>query len=249
MSQSVNLIVAGFDPSGGAGILLDSRVHQFFKVPFCGVITANTIQNSCKAFGWKPVEEEIFKEQLFRLEEDYKISHIKVGMLGKVQFLEHILDVFPDKVVVLDPVIKSSSGYPLIDEPKGVLEVAEKIFLVTPNLLEAQILSGLKTENPIKLLEALKKYGFRNVLLKGGHYEGENVTDYLLTEDGSLFTFKGKRFNKTPRGTGCALSSAIVCNLHLGKPLVEAVESAINFVREAIKNSQRLGRCNEILLF
>ena len=249
MPLSVNLIVAGFDPSGGAGILLDARVHQYFGVPFCGVITANTIQDSCKAFGWKPVEERLFKEQLLRLEEDYNISHIKVGMLGKVQFLEYILETFPDKVIVLDPVIKSSSGYPLMDKPEGILEFAENLYLITPNLMEAQLLTGLETDNPIKLLEALKTCGFRNILLKGGHFEGDEVIDYLLTEEGGLFTFKGKRFKKTPRGTGCALSSAIVCNLHSGKPLLEAVENAINFVREAIKHSQRLGRCNEILLF
>jgi len=249
MPWSVNLIVAGFDPSGGAGILLDSRVHQYFKVPFCGVISSNTSQNSCKVFGWQPVDDSFFKEQLLRLSEDFEISHIKIGMLGRAQFLEYVLDIFPNKDIVLDPIIKSSSGYPLIDKPEGILEFAEKIYLITPNLVEAQILTGLEIKNPLKLLEALKRYGFRNILLKGGHFEGEEVRDFLLTEDGNLFTFKGKRFNKTPRGTGCALSSAVVCNLKLGKNLVEAVEGAVNFVREAIENSQKLGKCNEILLF
>ena len=246
----VGLLVAGFDPSGGAGILLDTRVFKHFGVHAVGVITALTVQNSCGAYGWEAVDFELFKKQLEFLISDFPIGVVKVGMLAKGEILEYLTETLKGLPFVVDPVMFSKNGKPLLDNPNIYKKLAEEISLITPNLDEAKILTGLETENPYELLSALGDLGFKNILLKGGHFDNtQYVVDYLLTEKGEVYTFDRERFKKRPRGTGCALSSAVAANLLKGFELPKAFEIAEKFLTEALEKAQKPGRCHEILIF
>lgn len=248
--HKVGLIVAGLDPSSGAGILLDTRVFGYFKVPSCGITTALTVQNSCGAKYWLPTEEELFKGQLEELKKDFSIGAVKVGMVARASLLEILTENLRGVPMVVDPVMFSKNGKPLLDDPKVYLRMAENFFLITPNLDEALFLASTKEKEPYFLLNRLKERGFKNILLKGGHYSSsERVRDYLLTEKGEIFIFERRRFNKHPRGTGCALSSAITANLLKGLTLKDAVKVAQEFITEAIQKAQKLGKCHEILTF
>ena len=243
------LIVAGLDPSGGAGILLDTKVFQFFKVPSAGIITANTVQNSCGAKYRQPIEEKIFKDQLEALKEDFTFGVIKVGMVARRRFLESLAETFKGIPLIVDPVMFSKNGVPLIDDWKIYLDLAEEIFLITPNLKEAQILSESDTKKVEELLLKLRKRGFRNILLKGGHIKGDRVRDYLLLQNGEFYVFSKKRLNAHPRGTGCALSSAVAANYLLTRDLKEATIRAEEFIKKALEGAKKLGKCHEILVF
>jgi hydroxymethylpyrimidine/phosphomethylpyrimidine kinase len=243
------LIIAGLDPSGGAGLIRDTAVFSYFGVHPLGVITSNTSQNSCGAYKQHPVEVEFFKHQLEVLKEDFSPSAVKVGMLSRSVFLKIALETFKGIPFIVDPVMFSKNGKPLVDNPQVYKELSEEIFLITPNLDEAKYLTNLRTEEPLKLLEALRGLGFKNILLKGGHSKDPfKVVDYLLTEDGKLYTFTKKRINKHPRGTGCALSSAITALLIKGYSLLEAVKESENYLERLIKGAKKLGRCHEIFV-
>ncbi len=244
----IGLIVAGFDPSGGAGIILDTKVFQRFGVPSAGVITANTVQNSCGVKYWVPTDEKLFIDQLEAIKEDLPIGVVKVGMLAKGSFLEILVDTFKGIPMVVDPVLGSKNRYPLVDRGEVYLDLAEEIFLLTPNWEEAKRLLR-REETPEKAVFLLKEKGFKNVLLKGGHVEGRKVRDYLLLEDGRLLVFEKERVGKTPRGTGCALSSAMAACYLIEGNLEKAASTAEKFIEEAIKKAAKLGRCHEHLIF
>jgi len=245
--QKVGLIIAGLDPSGGAGILLDTRVFSEFGIHTCGVITANTVQNSCGAKGWQPTDEELFTLQLETLKEDFQIGVVKVGMLAKGMFLKKALKTFRGVPFIVDPVMFSKNGTPLVDDTEIYNLLAGEIFLITPNLVEAQILTGTAAEAPLKLLQLLGESGFKNVLLKGGHSKDpDEVVDYLLTEDGETLTYRRKRLNVHPRGTGCLLSSAVASNLLLYGDLKTAFLEGEKFVDKALQRAIKLGKCHEI---
>ncbi|RTZ69797.1 MAG: hypothetical protein DSZ30_01885 [Aquificaceae bacterium] len=244
------LVIAGLDPSGGAGILLDIKVFSFFKIPTAGVITANTVQNSCGAFGYEVTDGKLFAEQLLKLKEDFSFGVIKVGMLAKGEFLELTLSTFEGVNAVVDPVMYSKNGKPLVDNPLIYKTLAERIFLITPNLEEAKILTETETDDPLKLGKLLKELGFKNVLLKGGHLQDpKKVRDYLFTEDGEILTFERKRVDKTPRGTGCLISSAIAALYLKTGDLKSAFFKAEEFVGKVLEKALKLGKCYEILTF
>lgn len=247
--QKVGLIIAGLDPSGGAGILLDTKVFSKFGIHTCGVITANTVQNSCGARGWQPTDEKLFTLQLETLKEDFQIGVVKVGMLAKGVFLKRALETFRGVPFIVDPVMFSKNSTPLVDDTEIYNILAGEIFLITPNLVEAKILTNTAEENPEKLLQLLGEKGFKNVLLKGGHSKDPNeVVDYLLTEDGEILTYRRKRLNVHPRGTGCILSSAVTSNLLLHGDLKKAFLEGEKFVDKALKRAKKLGKCHEIVV-
>jgi hydroxymethylpyrimidine/phosphomethylpyrimidine kinase len=243
------LTVGGLDPSGAAGVLMDTKVFQHFGVPSAAVITANTVQNTCGAKYWEPTGEKIFRDQLEAIKEDLPVGVIKVGMLARGGFLKILVETFGDIPLIVDPVMSSKNGKPLVDDPKVYLTFAEKIFLITPNLPEARFLTGSASDDALELAKKLQGLGFRNVLVKGGHAGEERVRDLLLTEGGKVLVFSRPRVGKRPRGTGCALSSAIAANYLIFQEIEKAALRAEEFVGEAIKSAQKLGRCHEVLLF
>jgi hydroxymethylpyrimidine/phosphomethylpyrimidine kinase len=272
----VNLIVAGYDPCGCAGLLMDLKVHQSLGVLAAAVPTVFTVQNTCGVLKSIPIDEKYFISSLKALKEDIKVAYIKVGMLGKIRFLWIIKDFFPDIPMILDPIIFSKNRFPLIDNPFLILQ--EEIFLLTPNYEEALNLAKNKESDPIKLLITLKKNSkAENILLKGGHLSDKfYAVDFLLISHQSSLKkslnnlnfqeisvekrFQNKEFSiyalrsprikgKHPRGTGCALSSAIASYLNKGEDLFNAVLKAKKFLLKAIKNATKIGKCYEILKF
>lgn len=241
------LTIAGSDPSGGAGIQADLRTFEAFGVTGLSAITAITAQTEDTVFGVNPVAADILSQQLAAVSRQAKIDAIKIGMIGSsanvraiILFL-HSLNVHH---IVLDPVFRSTSGVPLLEAHALKLlkdELLPLATVITPNLDEAGILTGMRIWNVGTMKEAarqiyadlmpLKKDKSKpiNILIKGGHLSTD-ATDVLF--DGNTFTeLEAQRIvTGGKHGTGCRLSSAIAANLAIGKDLTTAIKTAKTFV-------------------
>jgi len=251
--QATVLIVAGFDPCGGAGLLADAQVVSSHGFHPAGVITALTEQDSQRCAWVYPSSPEVVGNQLARLIDDLEIRGVKIGMLANAEIAQSVgnaLSRLRDQQVpiVLDPVLKATRGVPLFiheGSPAAALApLLELATLVTPNLDELAALSGRQVSDVEELIDAARRLrgrGVRAVLAKGGHLEGDPV-DVLIDDQGEL-SFTGSRVEgPAPHGTGCALSSEITCRLAMGAPLREAVLAATERVRRRIAESRAVGR-------
>ncbi len=258
------LSFAGFDPSGGAGILADLAVFNALGCRGMAVATALTAQNSQGVSSWEPVAPELLQHQLRALVADFSFAGVKLGMLGRASAIAAWLEVWePAKFgfLLLDPLIFSSSGLALLD-PAAQALLVQKIFpfvdLLTPNLPEGEALTKIKLPSPgganspefsealLQMGEALLALGPKAVLLKGGHGQGPAV-DYLF-RPGQRQAFSLPRLSgPSPHGTGCHLSSAILARLSLGDSLPEAVSRAKGLLSAWMQNAQSLGQGNPYL--
>jgi hydroxymethylpyrimidine kinase/phosphomethylpyrimidine kinase len=249
--MSKNLVLlGGFDPTGHAGLLADSRVLDSFKLPHVSVVTALTAQTDSKFIGWEGVSPKIFAKQLQSC--GPRVWGVKIGMLGDLQVLPILLrwlkKVKP-REVVWDPVLNSSSGGKLISSSKwnaSLKGLSEQTTLWTPNLPEAEWILGTPLNSLIKMeqaaqdLYALGKRNGRAVLLKGGHLSrGSQVTDILADRSG-VAKFHSVRRRRNPRGTGCTLASALLAYLAQGSSKREAVSKARSWVRRRLFSSPML---------
>ncbi|HEV3279406.1 MAG TPA: bifunctional hydroxymethylpyrimidine kinase/phosphomethylpyrimidine kinase [Terriglobia bacterium] len=242
------LTIAGFDPSSGAGITADLKTFSAHNCYGVAAITALTIQNSEGVHSIHPVAPHLLHDSLKSLMEDGRVRAIKIGMLanranGKV--VSEFLQSYPDSVCVLDPVLRSSSGAPLIDESGFELlrdQLLKQVSLVTPNLSEAALLTGLKVESLDEMKAAaarLLAMGARAVVVTGGHLD--KAVD-IFAQDARLEVFAGDRLKPdNTHGTGCTFSSAVTANLALGRPMADAVVLAKAYVAEAIKKAYPIG--------
>lgn len=244
------LTIAGSDSCGGAGIQADLKAMSALGVYGMSVITAVTAQNTMGVFGVQNISEEIIKKQIEVIFEDIEVDAIKIGMLSSSKItkaIQETLGRYSAKNIVIDPVMISKSKYKLLqDEAIESLKEFVKIgTLVTPNIPEAEILSGMEIKNEedmIKAAKKIKKLGVKNVLVKGGHRE-DNCTDILLLENGEIVKFYGERIESiNTHGTGCTLSSAIASLLGKGYSVEEAVGLGKKYITLAIKNSFGLGK-------
>ena len=246
MSKLFNaLTIAGSDSSGGAGIQADIKAFSANGVYGMSIITAITAQNTQGVFEIMDVTPEIIEKQIEVIFNDIEVGAIKIGMVSKIESIEAISNALGrvEKLpqIVLDPVMISKSGFKLLsDDAKNTLIAT----LITPNLPEAEELLGreiLTIEDMKKAACDLKKLGAKNVLIKGGHLEGE-ATDILY--DGENFTlFDEERIDtKHTHGTGCTLSSAITANLSKGMNIVDSVRFGKEYITGAIKNGFELGK-------
>lgn len=245
------LTIAGSDSSGGAGIQADIKSISANGVYAMSVITAITAQNTMGVFDIQDVSPEMIEKQIEVIFDDIKVDAVKIGMVSKIESIKAIsrslrrIDNLPK--IVLDPVMVSTSGYKLLsDDAKDTLikELFPLATLITPNILEAEEILGIKIDNIDDMKEAatrLNELGSKAVLVKGGHLKGE-ATDLLY--DGVEFTyFKQERINtKNTHGTGCTLSSAIAANLAKGMTMKEAVSIGKEYITKAIENSFELGK-------
>ena len=233
--------IAGSDPSGGAGIQSDLKTFTSLGVWGLTVVTAVTSQNSNTVKGIWIVPEDSIRSQIQALLEDFEIRAYKTGMLSDRDSVAAAAWGIPeDAVLVVDPVITSSGGRPLMDmdaleELKSVL--VPRATLVTPNLGEAEVLSEL---GPISTIDEMREAGRailetgpEYVLVKGGHLPGCDAVDLLIGHK-SEFVLPGIRYPIDPHGTGCCLSAAITAYLALGQPIPEACRSAKEFTGLAI---------------
>jgi hydroxymethylpyrimidine/phosphomethylpyrimidine kinase len=246
----IALTVAGSDSGGGAGIQADLKTFHQFGVFGESVLCAVTAQNTVGVRGWEPVSPALVTAQLDAVAADLPPQAVKSGMLATAE----IVDLVADGIArwrlpnyVLDPVMVASSGDRLLAAEAEHL-VATRLVplatLVTPNLAEAQILAQQEVRTPDQMERAgraLVRLGAQVVLVKGGHLEGGEVVDVLVSARGA-HRFTHPRIETTStHGTGCTLSAAIAAGLALGRPLAEAVQDALDFVHRAIAAAPGLG--------
>lgn len=247
-SEPVILTIAGFDPSGGAGIAADLKTFAAHNCYGVAAITALTIQNSQGVSAVYPVRQGELRETLSALFEDGRIAAIKVGMLGGAANAEIVKEVLSRESgipAVIDPVLRSAGGRELLDS-EGLLVLRDRLLpyaaLITPNILEASILSGLPVENVEEMKAAARKLiamGARAVVVTGGHLD--RAVD-VFCDGEAVEVFAGERIKPdNTHGTGCTFSSAIVSNLALGRQLRDAVVLAKVYVTEAIRKAFPIG--------
>lgn len=244
------LTIAGSDPSGGAGIQADLKTMTLHGVYAMSVLTALTAQNTTGVFGIHEVPPEFLRQQLDAVLEDIPPDAVKIGMLSSAPLVEVIADrlkAYQTPNIVLDPVMVATSGSRLMETDavttlkRELLPIAD---LVTPNIPEAEVLSGRAIETPQDMEAAAREisetYGC-GVLCKGGHRV--NDANDLLCAKGELLWFPGERIdNPNTHGTGCTLSSAIAANLARGLELSEAIRGAKNYLSRALADQLNLGR-------
>ncbi len=251
------LSIAGSDSCGGAGIQADLKTTSALGVYGMSVIVAVTAQNTTGVFGIQEISEEIIHSQIKAVLSDIKVDAIKIGMLGSNKIIQTVLESlkeFQVQNIVLDPVMVSKSGYKLLKD-EAIQEITNLFpltTLVTPNILEAEVLSKIKINNEKHIKEAAQKIqqqGAKNVLLKGGHRQ-DNCTDILLLENGDFIRFEAEKIpGNNTHGTGCTLSSAIASHLALGFNLEDSIKKSKEYITKAIKNSFPVGKGVGVLGF
>ena len=243
------LVIAGSDSSGGAGIQADLKTAQAFGVYAQTAITAVTVQDTKGVKSVNPVSPQIVRDQIEAALNDIGADAIKIGMLGNGRIAAAVADVLEgsDIPLVLDTVLLSSSGVALLDE-EGLHVLKKRLMrraaLVTPNLPEAEVLTGIYPKSEHRLRNAamvFKMLGSSDVLFKGGHGEGDVLRD-VLWSGGEFVELEAPR-QDTPHthGTGCTMATAIACGLAQGMVLKDAVVRAHRYVQDAIRTAPRLG--------
>lgn len=230
------LIIAGTDSSGGAGLTRDVAVANALGVEVTPVVTAVTAQTHKGVLDIMPVRTGLVADQISAALASAQPSAIKIGMLGNDDIAQTVADALQacSAPVVLDPVLASSSGGALLQGalPKALIA---RTTLLTPNLPEAAALTNrCRAQSPSEIstqAHDLLTLGTRAVLIKGGHGQGDQATDHLFTNDNHI-ALDAPRINVEKRGTGCALSTAIACQLAQGLDLTQACRSAKDFVHQ-----------------
>ena len=258
-SPPVVLTIAGFDPSSGAGITADIKTIAAHECYGVSCITALTIQSTRGVRRVEGVDPKIIAETLQELVSDLAVEAVHIGMLGNERVVEVVADflgAFPGHArlphVVLDPILKSSSGADLLDAAGTRLLIERLIPLaevVTPNLDEAGVLTGMAVTNLGQMREAaarLHSLGVANVVVTGGDLsKGEKAIDLLsftTARGAEQEVFKADRLrSNSTHGTGCAFATALACHLAQGRGLPEAVLLSKVYVSAAIANAYPLG--------
>lgn len=236
------LIIAGSDSGGGAGIQADIKTVTMLGGYAATAVTAITVQNTLGVTGVHPIPLDIVEAQARAVLDDIGADAIKTGMLGTVAMCETVAAILDSTFVpaVVDPVMRAKGGAALLqDEAVAAVRalMVPRAALLTPNAPEAEALTGLTVADLDGLHragEALLAAGAKAVLMKGGHLDGERVTDLLLTPDGETL-FEAERIeSRHTHGTGCTLASACATGLAQGLPLAEAVARAWDYVHRAM---------------
>ena len=245
------LIIAGSDSGGGAGIQADIKSITFFKGYAMTAVTAITAQNTKGVQSIYPLPKQVVIEQINSVTSDLMPDIIKIGMLADEEIIDHISNNISNYKIILDPVMVATSGDVLVSD-KVIDSIKDKLinksFLITPNIFEAEILSEMKINNLDNQIEAgikLLKLGCKNVLIKGGHGNSDNINDVLVTSDGDEHIFKSNKIvSSNTHGTGCSLASAIATNLGQGIDIKESIKISIEYVQNGIKNAPDFGSGN-----
>jgi hydroxymethylpyrimidine/phosphomethylpyrimidine kinase len=250
------LSIAGFDPSGGAGLGLDIQVFRYLGFSGSGILTSVTAQNAAKLKKAFHLPPGLVRSQYEALAEGMRFGGIKTGMTGTLENLAavaRILAANPSIPRVVDPIFRSSSGATLLEKravPRFLGLVKGQASLITPNLDEASALTGLRIRSVEDMKEAalrIHRSGLVPCLVKGGHLRGEAV-DVLF--DGSEFVvFRHERLAKRVHGTGCFLSAAILGYLAGGRDLEEACRHAIGLTIQAILKASPAGKARAAFSF
>ena len=231
------LIIAGSDSGGGAGIQADIKTVTMLGGHAMTAITAITAQNTLGVQAVMPVPAEMVLKQIDSVVSDIGVDAVKIGMIGSAETAHAVADRLEQIAVpvVFDPVMVATSGSVLADETtvRAFERLMRLASVVTPNLVELEALGGEA---------AILDHGCY-LLAKGGHGEGHEIVDRLLSPSGPPRELRGKRFDTSDtHGTGCTLASALACGLGAGLPIGKAFEQAVRFVRLAILEAPGLGQ-------
>jgi hydroxymethylpyrimidine kinase/phosphomethylpyrimidine kinase len=267
----VALTIAGFDPSGGAGVLADIKTFTAFACFGVAAITSLTFQNTTGVFGASHQTAATVRAQMLPLIEDFRIAAAKTGMLPTREIITEVARLFRETgqqllpAPVVDPVLRSTSGYDLIDDDALdalITELMPLARLITPNIPEAERMTGLTIRDEEGMRSAarsLREMGARAVLIKGGHLKGkdeggrmkaeeraktETVATALdvLDDEGRVMLFRGEWVEtESTHGTGCTLSAAIAAGLAHGMSLEQSIETAKRFVADGIRHALDIG--------
>ncbi len=256
VTPPVVLTIAGFDPSSGAGISADIKTIAAHECYGVSCITALTVQSTRGVRRVESVDPAIILETLQELVSDVRVDAVHIGMLGNERVAAVVADFLAETElpnVVLDPILRSSSGTELLDA-EGTRVLIERLIpaaeVVTPNLDEASALTGIAVTNLEEMREAavrLHALGARNVVITGGHLEKAiDLLSFATSRGGVARTeqevFKAERLrSNATHGTGCAFATALACHLAQGRVLPEAVLLAKVYVSAAITNAHPLG--------
>jgi len=248
--MKIVLTIAGSDSGGGAGIQADLKTFSALGVYGMSVLTSITAQNTLGVQGIHDLPPDFVGLQIDSVMQDIGADAVKIGMLSNAQIIKTVskkIKKYQVKNLVIDPVMVAKGGDRLL-KVNAVKELKENLIhlamVVTPNLDEAEVLSGLRIQNIEDVKEAARKIhklGAKNVLIKGGHLLSAEAIDFLYNGE-SFKEFKAERIDtKNTHGTGCTLSSAIAAGLAQGKEVEEAVSTAKRYITLAIQNSLEIG--------
>lgn len=247
-TRPIALTIAGFDPSGGAGVLADAQTFAALGCRSAAAITSITFQNAAGVFGAVHQSATTVRDQILPLLKELPLS-VKTGMLPTCEVVVEVARHFRDSGLpapIVDPVMLSSSGQTLMD-PDAIEAVVSELLplarLVTPNIPEAERLTSLKIDSESSMREAaaaIRRMGACAVLIKGGHLSNGKSTEAVdvLDDDGAVTTFReGRVPGVNIHGTGCMFSAAIAAGLARRKNLEDSVRAGKQFVLDAIRNA------------
>jgi hydroxymethylpyrimidine/phosphomethylpyrimidine kinase len=249
--RGIALTIAGSDSGGGAGIQADLKTFQAFNVFGVTVITSITAQNTLGVRSIQDIDPEIVGDQIDMIMEDMGCHAAKTGMVSNAEIIEVIADRVKkhriDKLVI-DPVMVSKSRNRLLkNDAQNVLikKLLPLSYLLTPNIDEAEIISGIKissTEDVKKAARKITEMGPESVLIKGGHLKEDKAIDILFSQ-GRYTVFESERIDsKNTHGTGCTISSAITASLSCGENLLDSIRIAKEYITRAIENAPGIGK-------
>ena len=245
------LTIAGSDSGGGAGIQADLKSIHANGGYGMSVITAVTAQNTREVTRAFDLPTDLIDAQIDAIFSDFDVAAVKTGMLSSAEIVgavsEKLRQHSPNNFVI-DPVMLSKSKYPLL-KPDAVERLKTELLplatVVMPNVDEAELLAECEIQtidDAKRAAQVIQGYGCQSVLVKGGHLSGEKSTDVLYA-DGTFAFFEAERIEtKNTHGTGCTYSAAIATHLGLGKDLVAAIQSAKDYITNAIRHSLDIGR-------
>jgi len=239
------LSIAGFDPISGAGVVRDTQIFVEKGLYPLVCITSIVPQTTCKILEVFALSGETVLKELEAIYTEFKPEFVKVGLVPLPELMESILYFLRTKqlsCLIIDPIIKAGIGDPLASNKikEAILGNPLPNTIIIPNIKEAEFLTGLRIESfedVKKAAERLENYGFKGVLIKGGHGKGNQIQDVFLYEN-EFQIFTHPRFPHEIHGTGCTLSSLILSFIALGHSPPEAVEKSIGEIENWIKNGK-----------
>jgi hydroxymethylpyrimidine/phosphomethylpyrimidine kinase len=234
----IAISIAGFDPSGGAGILSDLKTFSALNVYGTAVITALTAQNVQRVSAIRPIETNFIEEQIDLILEDIPVIYGKTGMLYSKEIIRLVSRKISeyDLKMVVDPVMVAGSGGSLSQEGMaGAIKkyLLKEALIVTPNVFEAELLSGVPIKNKVDAIEAAREIGeICNVVVTGGHLNGDNILF-----NGQISVMEGELIESSnTHGSGCSFSAAMAAYMSKGIDMVNSIKKADIFVKESIKH-------------
>lgn len=251
MLLKIALSVAGSDSGAGAGIQSDIKTFSALGVYGCTALTAITAQNTQEVSSIFKIRPEIIRKQIQSIMTDIPPDIIKIGMVYSKPVIQIVCQLLEGSKtpVVVDPILTAGSGAKLLLDNAFESFISELIpisTLITPNLMEAEKLTGIRIKSESNAIEAakiIKKFGAKSVIIKGGHFSEKWVTDILLNSDGRSIKISSPRINvKETHGSGCNFSAAATAFLARGFHLIDASKLANQYVHNALKNTLRLGK-------